>query len=75
MKEPSVADKIMPSRDFLRHMAYLVTIGFFGSLIMLFLPITVTNTQRELLSMLIGMLASKWQTIIDFYYGNSKKKN
>lgn len=62
-------------KDFLRHMAYLVTCGFFGALILMFFPLPMTNsTERELLSMLIGMLVSKWQTIIDFYYGSSSSK-
>lgn len=74
-EEKPTSEKSLPSRDFQRHIAYLVTLGFFGCLIMLFIPITVTSTQRDLLSILIGMLASKWQTIMDFYFGNSKKKN
>ena len=74
-EDSSNNDKPYPSRDFQRHIAYLVTLGFFGCLVMLFIPITVTSTQRDLLSILIGMLASKWQTIMDFYFGNSKKKN
>ena len=62
-------------KDFLRHMAYVVTIGFFGALILLFSPIPLNNNvnERELLSMLVGMLVSKWQTIIDFFYGSSTK--
>jgi hypothetical protein len=44
-------------KDFLRHMAYLVTAGFFGALMLLFLPVTVNPDARELLSMLVGMLA------------------
>jgi hypothetical protein len=58
-------------KDFMRHMAYLVTVGFFAALVMLLLPITVEANERELLSMLVGMLVSKWQTIIDFFYGSS----
>lgn len=63
-------------KDFLRHMAYLVTCGFFGVLIIMFLPFSINpdSTERELLSMLVGMLVSKWQTIIDFYYGSSSKQ-
>lgn len=61
-------------KDFLRHMAYLVTIGFFAALVLLFCPIPVNSNTRELLSMLVGMLASKWQTIIDFFYGSSRKQ-
>ncbi len=61
-------------KDFLRHMAYLVTIGFFGSLVLLFSPVSVNPEARDLLSMLIGMLVSKWQTIIDFFYGSSRKQ-
>ena len=60
-------------KDFLRHMAYLVTIGFFCALLLLFMPIPINPTARELLSMLVGMLASKWQTIIDFFYGSSRQ--
>lgn len=64
-------------KDFLRHMAYLVTGGFFVALLLLFMPLNYNPTARELLSMLVGMLASKWQTIIDFFYGSSReiKKN
>ncbi len=58
-------------KDFMRHMAYLVTLGFFGAFVMLFIPIVFDGGQRELLSMLVGMLVSKWQTIIDFFYGSS----
>lgn len=61
-------------KDFLRHMAYLVTFGFFGALVLLFCPIPINPSARELLSMLVGMLASKWQTIIDFFYGSSRKQ-
>ena len=61
-------------KDFLRHMAYLVTCGFFGALLLLFLPIQINQGARELLLMLIGMLASKWQTIIDFFYGSSRSQ-
>jgi hypothetical protein len=61
-------------KDFLRHMAYLVTAGFFGALFMLFMPIPFNTSERELLSMLVGMLVSKWQTIIDFFYGSSRKQ-
>lgn len=58
-------------KDFLRHMAYVVTIGFFAALGLLFVPVDINANARELLSMLVGMLASKWQTIIDFFYGSS----
>lgn len=58
-------------KDFLKHMAYLVTIGFFGALFVLYLPLNISADEKNLLSMLVGMLSSKWQTIIDFYYGSS----
>lgn len=61
-------------KDFLRHMAYLVTAGFFGALLLLFSPVHLDPDGRELLSMLVGMLVSKWQTIIDFFYGSSRKQ-
>jgi hypothetical protein len=59
-------------KDFMKHMAYFVTFGFFGALLMMFVPIQFNGNERELLSMLVGMLASKWQTIIDFFYGSSR---
>jgi hypothetical protein len=59
-------------KDFLRHLALMVTIGFFGTLALLFLPITIPVDEKNLLAMLVGMLASKWQTIIDFFYGSSR---
>lgn len=60
-------------RDFLRHMGYVVTFGFFIALILVYLPFAPQQSERELLSMLVGMLVSKWQTIIDFFYGSSQK--
>lgn len=61
-------------KDFLRHLAYIVTFGFFGCLCLLIFKFDINNNARDLLSMLIGMLASKWQTIIDFFYGSSHRK-
>lgn len=61
-------------KDFLRHMAYLVTGGFFGVLFLLFFPLEISAEEKNLLYMLIGMLVSKWQTIIDFFYGSSRHK-
>lgn len=56
-------------RNFLRRMAAIVTLGFFGCLFLLFYQGTNLNpTEQNLLSMLIGMLASKWQTIIDYLF-------
>jgi len=62
-------------KDFLRHMAFIVTIGFFGVLLLLFVPINISPDEKNLLSMLVGMLASKWQTIIDFFYGSSRPQS
>ncbi len=61
-------------KDFLRHMAYFVTAGFFAALLLLFLPFPFNDHEKELLSMLVGMLVSKWQTIIDFFYGSSHRQ-
>lgn len=62
-------------KDFLRWMAYLVTFGFFAALFLLFIPLNLDSEEKNLLSMLVGMLASKWQTIIDFFYGSSRHNN
>lgn len=59
-------------KDFMRHMAYLVTFGFFSALFLLFMPLNIGVEEKNLLSMLVGMLASKWQTIIDFFFGSSR---
>jgi hypothetical protein len=58
-------------KDFLRHMAYMVTVGFFLALFMMFIPLHISAEEKNLLSMLVGMLASKWQTIIDFFFGST----
>lgn len=57
-------------KDFLRHFAYLITVGFFLALFLLFIPLNISGEEKNLLSMLVGMLASKWQTIVDFFFGN-----
>jgi hypothetical protein len=62
-------------KDFMRNFAYLVTMGFFVALFLLFIPLNLGAEEKNLLSMLVGMLASKWQTIIDFFYGSSRHNN
>lgn len=59
------------NRPFLITMSFVVTAGFFGVLLMLFMPWNISEEGKNLLSMLVGMLASKWQTIIDFFFGSS----
>jgi hypothetical protein len=59
------------NKKFLRWMAVLITIGFFGALTATFLPLNISAEEKNLLSILVGMLASKWQTIIDFFFGSS----
>lgn len=58
-------------KGFLIWMAFIVTVGFFAAMFLLFVPMEISELQRTLLSMLVGMLASKWQTIIDFFFGSS----
>lgn len=65
----------LPYKAFISHMAYIVTLGFFAALFLLFLPLNLSGDEKNLLSMLVGMLASKWQTIIDFFYGSSRHNN
>ena len=56
----------------LKILAYITTIGFFVALFLLFYPQTQINDhERDLLAMLIGMLTSKWQTVIDYFFGAS----
>lgn len=61
-------------KNFLLWMAVLVTIGFFVTLFLLFFPqVQVSSDEKQLLAALVGVLISKWQTIIDFFYGSSHK--
>lgn len=70
------ARKYSPSyRGFLIQMAFIVTAGFFGVLALLFVPMDISDEGKNLLSMLVGMLASKWQTIIDFFFGSSHSQD
>lgn len=57
----------------LKNLAYITTFGFFVALMTLFLPnLEVDEQEKNLIMVLLGMLASKWQTIIDYYFGTSK---
>lgn len=58
-------------RTFLMTMAMVVTAGFFVILFLMFIPWNLSDESKNLLSMLVGMLASKWQTIMDFFFGSS----
>jgi len=70
------ARKYAPSnRSFLITMTFLVTAGFFTVLLLMFVPWQITEEGKQLLSMLVGMLASKWQTMIDFYFGSSHSQD
>jgi len=62
-------------KDFMRRMAYIVTAGFFVALFVLFCPQVNLNTdEKQMMSIVLGMLVGKWQTIIDFFYGSSHKQ-
>jgi len=63
-------------REFMKRLAIMITIGFFGALFLLFVPQNqISDTNMNLLSGLVGMLASKWQTIVDFFYGSSRHQS
>lgn len=63
------------SKLFLKILSATVTFGFFAAIFLLyFQPLNINDTEKQLLMLLLGMLASKWQTIIDFYYGASQHK-
>lgn len=63
------------NRDFMKHFTYLVTIGFFAAMFLLFCPMNLSAEEKQMLSLLIGVLGSKWQTIIDFYFGSARSAN
>lgn len=59
----------------LKNLAYITTAGFFLVLLLLFIPgIDVNEQEKNLILVLLGMLASKWQTIIDYFFGSSNSK-
>lgn len=59
----------------LKVMAYAITLGFFACLFGLYIPnVSINEQERSLLLVLIGMLASKWQTIVDYFFGSSSKE-
>lgn len=60
----------------LKNLSYITTAGFFAVLFMLFYPgIEINEQENHLVLVLLGMLASKWQTIIDYYFGSSQTGN
>jgi hypothetical protein len=68
--------KATGTKDYtLKNLAYITVIGFFGVLFTLFMQhIDINETEKQLLAVLIGMLASKFQTIIDYYFGASRER-
>lgn len=59
-------------RVFMKLLAMMVTFGFFCVLVALFFPLNIQPDAKNLLLLLIGNLSSKWQTIIDYFYGSSR---
>lgn len=60
----------------LKNLAYITTAGFFGVLFLLFMPnLDINEQEKNLILVLLGMLVSKWQTIIDYYFGSSRNGN
>lgn len=67
IKQTGHSDKVMVI------LAYVVTIGFFATLFILFSQYVDINAEEsKVLGVLVGMLSSKWQTIIDYFFGSSK---
>lgn len=56
----------------LKVLAYTVTLGFFVSIYLVFSQSSNLNeSEKQMLSILLGMLAGKFQTIIDYFFGAS----
>jgi len=51
-------------------LAYGVTLGFFGILIMMFTH-SIPDTGHDVLLVLVGSLGSAWIAIMNYYYGSS----
>jgi hypothetical protein len=61
-------------KNLMKNMAYLVTLGFFVALFLMFFDkLDMNSDEKNLLAMLVGVLSSKFQTIIDFYFGSAHK--
>lgn len=69
------AREILPqAKEFMQWVTICVTVGFFGVFTLLVSQyVNIDNTEKDLISMLIGVLISKWSTIIDFWFGSSRK--
>jgi hypothetical protein len=63
-------DKTLPDKT-ARNIAYMVVIGFLLQCFMIpFLPID--RVEVQIIMVLVGMLAAKFNSIVDFFFGNSK---
>jgi hypothetical protein len=60
---------------FMKLLAVIVTVGFFCVLVALFFPLNIQPDAKNLLLLLVGNLSSKWQTIIDYFYGSSRPQS
>lgn len=58
-------------KKFMHFLAIIITVGFFASIAMLFIPLKIPEFEKQLMSVLVGMLVSKFHSIIDFYFGSS----
>jgi hypothetical protein len=53
-------------------LAWINTLGFFGALaLVVFKPITIDNTMRDILLILIGNLSSNYTNVNGYYFGSS----
>lgn len=51
-----------------------VTLGFLGVLAGVLFGFTAPGATHDILLLLLGTLASKWGTIIDWFFGSSSDK-
>lgn len=55
-----------------RNLAYIITLGFFACMFALFFPvISFTDSEKQFLAMLIGVLIASYKDITGYYFGSS----
>lgn len=60
-------------RTFLIGFAIFITIGLFAIIFMLFFEgFNLSTAESHLVAMLIGLVGSRWQNMVDFFYGGNR---
>lgn len=67
-------EKSLQYKAFIMLLAFFVTVGFFSAIYLCLLAkVNLAEPEKQILLVFVGVLTSKWQTIIDFFFGSSNK--